>query len=223
MQWAIDKPERVGAAVLIASAAKLSAQNIAFNEIARQAITSDPAIPRRALSRSANANPDRGLGLARMIGHVTYLSDFGMGQKFGRELKSGDLSAARDVEFQVQSYLRHQGQSFSQRFDANTYLLMTRALDFFDPAGECGGDLVAALERAQSDFLVLSFSTGLALFGGALQGDCRCADRGPQERGQRRDRIRTWTRFLPAAAAALRQRLQGLHGPLGGCRQGGQR
>ena len=158
MQWAIDEPERVGAAVLIASAAKLSAQNIAFNEIARQAITSDPEY-RDGHYRSANANPDMGLGLARMIGHVTYLSDFGMGQKFGRELKSGNVSAARDVEFQVESYLRHQGQSFSRRFDANTYLLMTRALDFFDPAGECGGDLVAALQRAQSDFLVLSFST----------------------------------------------------------------
>lgn len=158
MQWAVDLPERVGAAVLIASAAKLSAQNIAFNEIARQAITSDPQY-RDGHYRSANANPDMGLGLARMIGHVTYLSDFGMGQKFGRELKSGDLSAARDVEFQVESYLRHQGRSFSQRFDANTYLLMTRALDFFDPAGEWGGDLVAALEQARSDFLVLSFST----------------------------------------------------------------
>jgi len=158
MQWAIDEPERVGAAVLIASAAKLSAQNIAFNEIARQAITADPNYLAGRF-RSANANPEKGLGLARMIGHVTYLSDSGMGQKFGRELKSGNVSTARGVEFQVESYLRHQGRSFARRFDANTYLLMTRALDLFDPAGECGGDLVAALKRAQSDFLVLSFST----------------------------------------------------------------
>ncbi len=158
LQWAIDEPARVGAAVLIASAAKLSAQNIAFNEIARQAITSDPNYLAGRF-RSADANPEQGLGLARMIGHVTYLSDSGMGQKFGRELKSGNLSTARGVEFQVESYLRHQGRSFARRFDANTYLLMTRALDLFDPAGECGGDLVAALRRAQSDFLVLSFST----------------------------------------------------------------
>ena len=158
MQWAIDEPARVGAAVLIASAAKLSAQNIAFNEIARQAITADPNYLDGRFG-SANANPEQGLGLARMIGHVTYLSDSGMGQKFGRELKSGNVSTARGVEFQVESYLRHQGRSFARRFDANTYLLMTRALDLFDPAGECGGDLVAALKQAQSDFLVLSFST----------------------------------------------------------------
>ena len=158
MQWAIDLPERVGAAVLIACAARLSAQNIAFNEIARQAITSDPQY-QNGRYRSTGSKPNSGVGLARMIGHVTYLSDHGMGRKFGRELKSGDIKAARDVEFQVESYLRHQARTFSQRFDANTYLLMTRALDFFDPAEDFGGDLVVALRQASADFLVLSFST----------------------------------------------------------------
>ena len=158
MQWAVDYPERVRAAVLIACAAKLSAQNIAFNEIARQAIMSDPEY-KSGNYRSTDTNPDQGLGLARMIGHVTYLSHDGMGQRFGRELKFGNLSQARDVEFQVESYLRYQGQSFSKRFDANTYLLMTRALDYFDPAEKFGGDLVAALAQATASFLVLSFTT----------------------------------------------------------------
>ena len=158
MQWAIDLPDRVGAAILIACAARLSAQNIAFNEIARQAITSDPRYQNGSY-RSIESKPNSGVGLARMIGHVTYLSDHGMGRKFGRELKSGNIKAARDVEFQVESYLRHQARTFAQRFDANTYLLMTRALDLFDPAEDFGGDLVAALEQASADFLVLSFST----------------------------------------------------------------
>ena len=158
LQWAIDYPDRLGCAVLIAAAAKLSAQNIAFNEIARQAITRDPAYAEGRYT-DVDGIPAHGLGLARMIGHVTYLSDDGMGQKFGRELKSGDLTSTHDVEFQVESYLRYQGQSFSQRFDANTYLLMTRALDYFDPAGTTGDDLVAALAPAECRFLVLSFTT----------------------------------------------------------------
>ncbi len=158
MQWAIDYPERLNAAVLIACAAKLSAQNIAFNEIARQAILTDPEY-RNGNYSIENTNPDHGLGLARMIGHVTYLSDHGMGQKFGREVKSGDVSQARDVEFQVESYLRYKGQSFSKRFDANTYLLMTRALDFFDPAGDYEDDLVATFKGVQAKFLVVSFTT----------------------------------------------------------------
>jgi homoserine O-acetyltransferase/O-succinyltransferase len=158
MQWAIDQPRRVRSAVLVACAARLSAQNIAFNEIARQAILSDPEFHGgHYLARGVN--PDRGLSIARMVGHVTYLSDDGMGSRFGRELKSGDLRAGRDVEFQVESYLQHQGRSFSQSFDANTYLLMTRALDYFDPAGEHGDDLVRALLEAASDFLVISFTT----------------------------------------------------------------
>jgi homoserine O-acetyltransferase len=158
MQWAIDVPERIGAAVLIAAAAKLSAQNIAFNEIARQAILADPEF-HDGHYRTRGANPDLGLMLARMVGHVTYLSDDGMRRKFGREIKSGDIRAGRDVEFQVESYLHYQGRSFSQRFDANTYLLMTYALDYFDPAGDYDGDLVRALSDTTSDFCVVAFSS----------------------------------------------------------------
>ena len=158
MQWAIDQPDRLGAAVLIASAARLSAQNIAFNEIARQAILSDPEF-HGGHYRARGANPDLGLMLARMVGHVTYLSDDGMGRKFGREIKSGDIANARGVEFQVESYLHYQGRSFSGRFDANTYLLMTYALDYFDPASDYGNDLVAALSATTCDFCVLSFSS----------------------------------------------------------------
>ena len=158
LQWAIDFPERIAHAVAIAAAPKLSAQNIAFNEIARQAILSDPDFLDGRYFE-AETKPRRGLMLARMVGHVTYLSDDGMGVKFGRELKSGDIRSAQDVQFQVESYLHYQGTSFSERFDANTYLLMTRALDYFDPALEYGGDLVAALRRAKARFLVLSFSS----------------------------------------------------------------
>lgn len=158
LQWAMDEPDRLGAAVLIASAAKLSAQNIAFNEIARQAILSDPEY-HDGHYRRRGANPDLGLMLARMVGHVTYLSDDGMGRKFGREIKSGDIRAGRDVEFQVESYLHYQGRSFSKRFDANTYLLMTHALDYFDPAADYDNDLVAALRGTRCDFCVIAFSS----------------------------------------------------------------
>jgi homoserine O-acetyltransferase len=158
LQWSIDFPDRVANAILIATAPKLTAQNIAFNEIARQAITSDPEY-RAGRYRLENTNPDHGLMLARMIGHVTYLSDDGMATRFGRELKSGDIDKDEDVEFQVESYLHHQGRSFTQRFDANTYLLMTRALDYFDPARDTNDDLVAALAHTQARFLVMSFSS----------------------------------------------------------------
>ena len=158
LQWAIDYPDRVEHAIVIAGAAKLSAQNIAFNEIARQAIQSDPEF-HDGRYQQADAIPRRGLMLARMVGHVTYLSDNSMGDRFGRELKSGDIGSAQNVQFQVESYLRYQGTSFSERFDANTYLLMTRALDYFDPALEFDGDLVRALSGTRSRFLVLSFSS----------------------------------------------------------------
>ena len=158
LQWAIDFPQRVAHAVVIAAAPKLSAQNIAFNEIARQAILADPDYLEGRYFQ-ADKRPRKGLMLARMLGHVTYLSDDGMGERFGRELKSGDVGLAQDVQFQVESYLRYQGTSFSNRFDANTYLLMTRALDYFDPALEFGGDLVRALAGASARFLVLSFSS----------------------------------------------------------------
>lgn len=158
LQWAIDYPDRVKACVAIASAAKLSAQNIAFNEIARRAITSDQDF-NEGRYFDAEKNPERGLGLARMIGHVTYLSDDGMGTKFGRDIKSGDFGSGPDVEFQVESYLNYQGRAFTQYFDANSYLLMTKALDHFDPARETNGDLVEAFAPALCKFLVLSFSS----------------------------------------------------------------
>ncbi len=158
MQWAIDYPDRLRAAIVIASAAKLSAQNIAFNEIARQAITSDPNFFDGRYIEN-DSNPDHGLMLARMIGHVTYLSDDGMREKFGREIKSGNPRTVGEVEFQVESYLHHQGRTFSQVFDANTYVLMTRALDFFDPAAECDDDLAGALADVNARFLVVSFTS----------------------------------------------------------------
>jgi homoserine O-acetyltransferase len=158
LQWAIDFPDRLRHAVLIACAPKLSAQNIAFNEIARQAIVSDQEF-HEGYYLNEDANPVRGLMLARMVGHVTYQSDDGMRDKFGRELKSGDIALGHDVEFQVESYLHHQGRSFSQNFDANTYLLMTRALDYFDPARAFGDDLVTALRETRCDFLVTSFTS----------------------------------------------------------------
>ena len=181
MQWAMDYPDRLHAAVLIASSAKLTAQNIAFNEIARQAITSDPNFE-NGRYRERDANPDIGLALARMIGHVTYLSDDGMGQKFGRQLKSGDITSGANVEFQVESYLRYQGQAFSRRFDANTYVLMTKALDLFDPAAEHGDSLESALRNVSAKFLVVSFTHGLAVFGGAFKRDRQRAGARQQKR-----------------------------------------
>ena len=158
MQWAIDYPDRIANAIVIAAPPKLSAQNIAFNEIARHAIQSDPDFL-GGRYYEADKRPRRGLMLARMIGHVTYLSDDGMGTRFGRELKSGDIGSAQDVQFQVESYLHYQGTSFSEKFDANTYILMTRALDYFDPALESDGDLVSALARTNARFLILAFSS----------------------------------------------------------------
>ena len=158
MQWSIDFPERVQHAVVIAAAPKLSAQNIAFNEIARHAITSDPEF-QDGHYLANNTNPEHGLGIARMIGHVTYLSANGMGTKFGRELKSGDITNARDVEFQVESYLQYQGANFARAFDANTYIRMTHALDYFDPARDHNDNLAATLSQATARFLVISFSS----------------------------------------------------------------
>jgi homoserine O-acetyltransferase len=158
MQWAIDFPDRIRHAVVIASAPKLSAQNIAFNEVARQSILTDPDFHGGRYYQH-HTYPRRGLILARMVGHITYLSDEAMRQKFGRDLRSEQFMYGFDVEFQVESYLRHQGETFSRNFDANTYLLMTKALDYFDPAREYGNNLAKALSRVNSKFLVLSFST----------------------------------------------------------------
>ncbi len=159
LQWSISYPERVAHCVAIASAPKLSAQNIAFNEVARQAILSDPEF-HGGHFREQGVIPKRGLMLARMVGHITYLSDDAMGQKFGRGLKSEKLNYDfHSVEFQVESYLRYQGEEFSGRFDANTYLLMTKALDYFDPAAAHDGDLIRTLQNAKADFCVISFTT----------------------------------------------------------------
>lgn len=158
LQWTLAYPERIANAVVIAATPKLSAQNIAFNEVARQAIRSDPDFHDGWYAEQGTV-PRRGLKLARMVGHITYLSEDAMGTKFGRDLRSDDLNFGYDVEFQVESYLRYQGDAFSTVFDANTYLLMTKVLDYFDPAAAHGGDLAAALAPADCPFLVVSFST----------------------------------------------------------------
>ncbi|QJD71930.1 homoserine O-acetyltransferase [Marinobacterium sp. LSUCC0821] len=158
MQWSIDYPDRLGHALVIASSSKLTAQNIAFNEVARQAITKDPQFHEGRFYEH-DVLPKTGLALARMIGHITYLSDDGMGEKFGREMKSDKLSFDFNTQFQVESYLQYQGERFSTAFDANTYLLMTKALDYFDPASEFDNDLAKALSKASCGFLVVSFTT----------------------------------------------------------------
>ena len=158
LQWTLDFPDRVRHALVIAAAAKLTAQNIAFNDVARQAIITDPDFYGGDY-HSHNTVPMRGLRLARMLGHITYLSDHSMAEKFGRELRNGPLGFGFDVEFEIESYLRYQGDKFADQFDANTYLLMTKALDYFDPAHDFNGDLREAFSASKSDFLVLSFTT----------------------------------------------------------------
>ncbi len=202
LAWTLQYPDRVRHAVVVASAPNLNAENIAFNEVARRAITTDPDFHGGHFYRHG-VLPQRGLRIARMIGHITYLSDDVMNEKFGRVLaptlvasrtalppeeaaapadrrsrirgpglagadpaEAEGSAAARaylystqDVEFQIESYLRYQGDKFSEYFDANTYLLITRALDYFDPAGECGGNLSLALAKARAKFLLVSFTT----------------------------------------------------------------
>ena len=158
LQWAISLPDRVRHALVIAAAPKLSAQNIAFNEVARTAIKSDPDF-HGGYYVEHDTLPRQGLGLARMLGHITYLSDEAMGQKFGRELRSGQIQYGYDVEFQIESYLRYQSSSFVERFDANTYLLMTKALDYFDPAKAFNDDLNATMQKIQAKVLVMSFTS----------------------------------------------------------------
>jgi len=160
LSWALRYPQRLRHAVVVASAPNLNAENIAFNEVARRAIVTDPDF-HGGHFYAHGVVPKRGLRIARMIGHITYLSDDVMNQKFGRQLREG-LSlkySTQDVEFQIESYLRYQGEKFSTYFDANTYLLITRALDYFDPARAFGGDLKLALAAAQARFLLVSFST----------------------------------------------------------------
>jgi homoserine O-acetyltransferase len=158
LQWTISHPERVALAVVSAAAPKLSAQNIAFNEVARQAITTDPDF-HGGNYYAHGVVPRRGLRLARMLGHITYLSDDAMAEKFGRELRGGEFKFGFDVEFEIESYLRYQGDKFSTYFDANTYLRITKALDYFDPALAHGGSLSAAMARARARYLVVSFTS----------------------------------------------------------------
>lgn len=179
LSWALQYPERVRHAVVVASAPNLTAENIAFNEVARRAIVTDPDFHGGNFYQHG-VIPKRGLRIARMIGHITYLSDDVMNEKFGRQLRGGadlaldreerseELSAAtvgaykyttQDIEFQIESYLRYQADKFAEYFDANTYLLITRALDYFDPARSYGGDLGQALAGARCKFLLVSFTT----------------------------------------------------------------
>jgi homoserine O-acetyltransferase/O-succinyltransferase len=158
LSWTLQYPDRVRHAAVIASAPKLTAQNIAFNEIARQAILTDPDF-HAGHYYEKGVVPMRGLRLARMIGHITYLSDDAMGEKFGRTLRHGKAVYSFDVEFEIESYLRYQGDKFAGMFDANTYLLATKALDYFDPAHAFGGRLEAALAQSSANFLVISFTT----------------------------------------------------------------
>lgn len=162
LSWAIACPDRVGHCIVIASTPRLSAQNIGFNEVARRSIISDPDFHGGDYYAHGTV-PKRGLSVARMVGHITYLSDEDMAEKFGRTQRApaegGKFHYGYGVEFEVESYLRHQGDKFSTYFDANTYLLTTRALDYFDPARGCGGDLAKALEVVSAAFLLISFAT----------------------------------------------------------------
>ena len=165
LSWTLQYPSRVRHAVVVASAPNLTAENIAFNEVARRAIVTDPDFYGGNYGRRG-VLPKRGLRIARMIGHITYLSDDVMNEKFGRQLReiskiheTGYRFSTQDVEFEIESYLRYQGDKFAEYFDANTYLLITRALDYFDPASAFGGDLSAALAKASAKFLLVSFTT----------------------------------------------------------------
>ncbi len=165
LSWTLQYPSRVRHAVVVASAPNLTAENIAFNEVARRAIVTDPDFHGGHYARHG-VLPQRGLRIARMIGHITYLSDDVMNEKFGRQLrqisaihKTGYRFSTQEVEFEIESYLRYQGDKFSEYFDANTYLLITRALDYFDPASAYGGNLSAALAKATAKFLLVSFTT----------------------------------------------------------------
>ncbi|MNY85058.1 Homoserine O-acetyltransferase [compost metagenome] len=160
LSWTLQYPERMRHAVVVASAPNLNAENIAFNEVARRAIVTDPDFHGGDFY-AHNVVPKRGLRIARMIGHITYLSDDVMNQKFGRALRDGPniKFTTQDIEFEIESYLRYQGDKFSGYFDANTYLLITRALDYFDPAKKYGGSLKDALARSIAKFFLVSFTT----------------------------------------------------------------
>ncbi|AHN28685.1 Homoserine O-acetyltransferase [Snodgrassella alvi wkB2] len=158
LQWAIDKPQRLRHALIIASAPRLSTQNIAFNDVARQAILTDPDFCQGQYAQQQKI-PRRGLRIARMMGHITYLAEDGLGKKFGRQMRQPNYQYDYNVEFEVESYLRYQGDKFAEVFDANSYLLMTKALDYFDPARDYDGNLIAAVSAIQAKILIASFSS----------------------------------------------------------------
>ena len=159
LQWAADYPERVFSAVCIAAAARHSAQNIAFHEVGRQAVMADPDWRGGDYER-LGMRPEKGLGVARMAAHITYVSEMALQRKFGRELQRDGLSWGFDADFQVESYLRHQGASFVDRFDANSYLYITRAMDYFDLAASQGGNLAETFRKARDvRFCVFSFTS----------------------------------------------------------------
>ncbi len=158
LQWTLSYPERIRHSIVIAAAARLTPQNIAFNEVARQAIMTDPDF-HGGHYYEKGVVPTRGLRIARMIGHITYISGDAMAEKFGRVLRRGAPGFDFDIDFEVESYLRYQGDKFSSYFDANTYLRITKALDYYDPAADFGGSLSAALARAKAAFLVASFKS----------------------------------------------------------------
>lgn len=159
LSWSLRYPERLRQCIAVATAPNLSAQNIAFNEVARRAIVTDPEF-HGGHFYAHGVVPKRGLRVARMIGHITYLSDDAMEKKFGRAMRAAELGySTQEIEFEIESYLRHQGDKFSEYFDANTYLLITRALDYFDPAREHGGDLTRAFAAAKCRFQIVSFTT----------------------------------------------------------------
>jgi homoserine O-acetyltransferase len=162
LAWSIMYPSRLRHCVVIASTPKLTAQNIAFNDVARQAILSDPDY-RGGDFYEYGVVPRNGLRVARMVGHITYLSDDDMAEKFGRKLRNAagnnDYKFDFGIDFEIESYLRYQGDKFSEYFDANTYLLITKALDYFDPARSCDGDLTRALADTEAEFFIASFTT----------------------------------------------------------------
>ncbi|MDY7577314.1 homoserine O-acetyltransferase [Herbaspirillum sp. RTI4] len=158
LAWSLQYPDRLRHCVVIASTPKLSAQNIAFNDVARQAIVTDPEFHGGDFY-AHGVVPKNGLRVARMVGHITYQSNDDMAEKFGRELRNGAYQFGYGVDFEIESYLRYQGDKFSTYFDANTYLLITKALDYFDPAKDFNGDLAVAFSRARAQFLLISFAT----------------------------------------------------------------
>ena len=158
IQWSIQYPEKIKNAIVIAAAPNLTAQNIAFNEVARQAILTDTSFNKGDYYK-LGVTPKTGLRIARMLGHITYLSDDVMGQKFGRKIKNTRYQYNLNTEFEIESYLNYQGDKFANEFDANTYIRMTKALDYFDPTNGNKKKLSAVFKKIKSSFLIISFTS----------------------------------------------------------------